>query len=255
LIWISDNKRTNNRFIIKSVSQQAIAGLHAPEESMSALSSSRKLRVALCACAMVMFALSSGCRSQVGSGGGTDTSGIIIVNAPAAGEIRRVLVREGMSVNKDAPIVEIVVRTEAPTAQPTQTEDPQARAARNIQSSKAEVEAARAEVVRTEVEVQRLTPLVATGQATQAELDGARAAYERAQQRFQKAQETERGAQSGLVTARQQSQNSSNAPPAPTEQIVIARASSAGKVTVINAQVGQRVTAGQALATLRAEGQ
>jgi multidrug efflux pump subunit AcrA (membrane-fusion protein) len=215
--------------------------------------SSRKLMFALSACAIVLLAASYGCRSSVG-GGGTDTSGIIIVNAPAAGEIRRVLVSEGMSVNKDAPVVEIVVRTEAPNQPPTKEEDPQARAARNIQASKAEVEAARAEVVRTEVEVQRLTPLVATGQATQAELDGARAQYARAQQRFQKAQETERGAQSGIVIARQQSQNSSNTPLAPTEQIVVARASSAGKVTVINAQVGQRVTAGQALATLRADG-
>jgi membrane fusion protein (multidrug efflux system) len=160
-----------------------------------------------------------------------------------------------MSVSKDAPVVEIVVRTEAPNVQPTQEEeDPQARAARNIQASNAEVEAARAEVVRTEIEVQRLTPLVAGGQATQAELDGARAQYERAQQRFQKTQESAQGAQSGLVAARQQAQNASNTPrPQPAEQIVTARASAAGKVTVINAQVGQRVIAGQALATLRAD--
>ncbi|MGB7923683.1 MAG: hypothetical protein WCF57_10605 [Pyrinomonadaceae bacterium] len=197
---------------------------------------------------------SSGCGSQVVSDKQNAPEGIIIVNAPATGEIRRVLVSEGMSVNKDAPVVEIAVQIEAPPAPQTQTEDPQARAVRTIQASKAEVDAARAEVVRTEVEVQRLTPLVASGQATQAELDGARAQYERAQQRFQKAQESAQGAQSGLVAARQQSLNSANAPrPAPTEQIVAARASSAGKVTVVNAQVGQRVVAGQPLATLRAD--
>ena len=203
--------------------------------------------------AIAMLAASIACRSQVSSDNNA-VHGIIIVNAPAAGEIRRVLVREGMSVSKDAPVVEIIVRTEAPTTPQPQAEDPQARAARNIQASQAEVEAARAEVVRTEVEVQRLTPLVAGGQATQAELDGARAQYERAQQRFQKAQESAQGAQSGLVAARQQAQNSSNTSrPAPTEQIVTARASAAGKVTVINAQVGQRVVAGQALATLRSD--
>jgi membrane fusion protein, multidrug efflux system len=221
----------------------------------SALSQKKsKVRIALCAFMIVMIAtVSSACRSQVSRSDNQVAQGVIIVNAPATGEIRRVLVREGMSVNKDAPLIEIAVRTEAPNAAPVPTDDPQARAARNIQASNAEVEAARAEVVRTEVEVQRLTPLVATGQATQAELDGARAQYERAQQRFQKAQESQRGAQSGLVTARQQSQNSSQAGGAPTEQIVTARATSAGTVTVINAQVGQRVAAGQALATMRAD--
>jgi multidrug resistance efflux pump len=211
-------------------------------------------RGALYVGAILLLAASCACRSQISSGDNSAPEGIIIVNAPATGEIRRVLVREGMSVERDGPIVEIAVRTETPNAPPqTQTEDPQARAARNIQASKADVEAARAEVVRTEIEVQRLTPLVASGQATQAELDGARAQYERAQQRFQKAQESAQSAQSGLVAARQQAHNTSNAPPpAPTEQIVVARATSAGTVRVINAQVGQRVTTGQPLATLRA---
>ena len=217
----------------------------------SSLSQKRR-RVALYVFAIAMLAASVSCRSQVSSDT-NDVRGIIVVNAPAAGEIRRVLVSEGMFIDKDAPVVEIVVRTQAPNAPQPQAEDPQARAARNIQASKAEVEAARAEVVRTEIEVQRLTPLVASGQATQAELDGARAQYERAQQRFQKAQDSAQGAQSGLITARQQAQNSSNTTPALMEQIVTARASSAGKVTVINAQVGQRVVAGQALATLRAD--
>lgn len=225
---------------------------HTPRPS--ARSQKKHVRGALGVFAIVILAASSGCRSQVSSDQ-SDARGIIIVNAPAAGEIRRVLVSEGMSVNKDAPVVEIIVRTEVPNApQAQEEEDPQARAARNIQASKAEVEAARAEVVRTEIEVQRLTPLVAGGQATQAELDGARAQYDRAQQRFQKAQESAQSAQSGLVAARQQAQNSSNTPrPQPAEQIVAARASAAGKVTVINAQVGQRVVAGQALATLRAD--
>ena len=222
----------------------------------STLWQKRKVRIALCALTIVMLATasSSACRSQVSRSDNQPAQGVIIVNAPATGEIRRVLVREGMAVNKDAPLVEIAVRIEAPNTTPSPTEDPQARAARNIQASNAEVEAARAEVVRTEVEVQRLTPLVATGQATQAELDGARAQYERAQQRFQKAQESQRGAQSGLIAARQQSQNSSQATTVSTEQIVTARASSAGTVTVINAEVGQRVAAGQALATMRASG-
>jgi multidrug resistance efflux pump len=211
--------------------------------------------VALYAFALMMLAAVFAAACQKREESSTETSGIIIVNSPATGEVRRVLVSEGMSVNKDAPIVEISVRTEVPNTQQTPTEDPQARAARNIQASKAEVEAARAEVVRTEVEVQRLTPLVTSGQATQAELDGARASYERAQQRFQKAQDSARDAQSGLLSARQQSLNSSNAPAATSasEQTVVARTTSSGKVSVISTRVGERVVAGQPLATLRAD--
>src|SRR2546423_3195565 len=219
---------------------------------LPSLLSHKRRRLSLYAFALVtLVAFSGACQSREESS--TDTRGIIVVNAAATGEVRRVLVREGMAVNKDAPIVEISVRVEVPNIPQTQAEDPQARAARNIQASKAEVDAARAEVVRTEVEVQRLTPLVASGQATQAELDGARATYERAQQRFQKAQDSARDAQSGLVAARQQPLNSSNATPIPSEQTVVARATSSGTVSVVSAQVGEHVVAGQPLATLRAD--
>ncbi|MDQ3918690.1 MAG: biotin/lipoyl-binding protein, partial [Acidobacteriota bacterium] len=112
-----------------------------------------------------------------------------------------------------------------------------------------------AEVVRAEVEVHRLEPLVAAGQASQGELDGARAIYERAQQRFQRAQSSAASAQTGLVAARQQQLNGTSAPGAPVEQTVVARATSAGRVAVVNVREGDAVTAGQPLATLRAGGQ
>ena len=181
-----------------------------------------------------------------------ESRGIIVVNAPSAGEVRRVLVREGVSVGVGDPVVEIVVRSEA-RSEPTHAEDPLARAGRNIGAAQGEVEAARAEVVRTEVEVGRLTPLVASGDAPQGQLDGARADYERAQQRFRQAQSAAQSAQSGLVAARQQPRtpNSSSAP-APSEQIVTARATSAGTVSAVSVRAGQNVTAGQPLATLRA---
>jgi multidrug resistance efflux pump len=201
--------------------------------------------------AVLALVVSSACQSQTGSDS-ADARGIIIVNAPAAGEIRRVLVREGMAVNEGAPIVEISVRVEGPSATPSQTEDPQARAARTTQAAQAEIEAARADVIRKEVEVQRLTPLVASGDAPQAQLDGARAEFERAQRRLQQAQSLAESAQSGLATARQQSQNPSIPTQTFSEQIVTARASSAGTLSVINARVGDRVTAGQPLATIRA---
>jgi len=213
----------------------------------------RKLRLTPLIHALLALLVSSACQSQTARDGSGDARGIIIVNAPATGEIRRVLVREGMTVNEGAPIVEISVRTEGQSApQAAQAEDPQARAARNIQSSQAEVEAARADVVRKEVEAQRLSALVATGDAPQAQLDGARAEFEQAQRRLQQAQSKAGNAQTGLATARQQSQNSSTPAQTFSEQLVTARASSAGTLSVINAKIGERVTAGQPLATLRA---
>jgi multidrug resistance efflux pump len=199
---------------------------------------------------MCALCLSLGCQSREES----TTSGVIIVNAPATGTVRRVLVREGAAVNEGAAIVEIAIDNgpaqPAPAAQPS--EDPQARAARNVTTAQSEIEAARAEVVRTEVEVQRLTPLVAAGQATQGELDGARAQYDQAQQHFRHPQESAQSAQTGLVASRQQTLNAA-ATPTPAAPLVIARASSTGTVAAISARVGERVSAGQPLATLRAD--
>jgi multidrug resistance efflux pump len=220
-------------------------------------SSVRKLKAAiyyvLALAVFVVFATCAGCRSS----GGTNEAarGLIIVNAPAAGEVRRVLVREGMVVSVGTPLVEIAVRTEAPTSAPTaQAEDPVSRAGKGIGAAQANIEAARAEAVRMEVEVQRLTALVSSGDAPQAQLDGARAVYEQAQRRLQEAQSAAQTAQSGLVVARQQQTRNPNAntTAAPAEKIVIAEASSAGTVSVVSARVGDRVTAGQPLATLRA---
>jgi multidrug efflux pump subunit AcrA (membrane-fusion protein) len=202
--------------------------------------------------ALALFALliSSACQSQTTSEG---SRGVVIVNAPATGEVRRVLVREGMTVDEGSPIVEIAVRVEGQAAAPTpQGEDPQARAARTTQAAQSEVEAARADVVRKEVEVQRLTSLVASNDAPQAQLDGARAEFERAQRRLQQAQSAAENAQTGLATARAQPTNTARPAQTFSEQLVTARASSAGTLSVINAKVGEHVTAGQPLATLRA---
>ncbi len=205
-----------------------------------------------CALLVGALVLTASCQSRSAE---DETGGIVIVNAPTAGEVRRVLVREGAQVSAGEAIVEIAARNEGASVPPAQTEDPQARAVKSVTAAQSEIEAARAEVVRTEIDVQRLTPLVATGEAPQGELDGARANYDRAQQRFRHAQDAAQGAQSGLVTARQSSFNApaTKSAATPAEQIVAARASSAGTVRVINARVGDRVTAGQPLATLRTD--
>lgn len=210
------------------------------------------------ALALLAVCASASCRS--GSGANDNApEGIIVVNAPASGVVKRVLVGEGVEVQKGAGVVEIAVATQAQqAAQGQPTQDPVARAAMHYTSVQSEIEAARAEVVHAEVEVQRLTPLVAAGQASQGELDGARATYEHAQQRLQALQTAAQSAQSGIVAARQQQMNGATSPATsatPAEQTVYARATSAGHVAVINVRVGERVTEGQPLATLRAGGE
>jgi multidrug efflux pump subunit AcrA (membrane-fusion protein) len=179
---------------------------------------------------------------------GEETGTIIVVNAPSAGVVRRVLVSEGARVEAGTPIVEIAIPQPQPVAQTSAGESAESRAANNVRASQAEIEAARAEVVRHEAEVQRLTPLVAAGQAAQAELDGERALYERAQQRLQQAQQAARQADTGLLAARQPN---ATPPPVVREQTVTANATSAGTVRVINTRVGDHVTIGQPLATIR----
>jgi biotin carboxyl carrier protein len=157
-----------------------------------------------------------------------------------------------MTIEAGTPVVEIAVQTEVAAPTPSPGESAEARAARSFKAADAEIEAARAEAVRHEAEVQRLTPLVASGEASQAQLEGERALYERAQQRLQQAQDAKRRAESGLLTSRQQSGQQASAPP-PREQIVVASATSAGTVSAITAKVGDRVKSGQPLATLRAD--
>ena len=201
--------------------------------------------------ALVLTAAASGCRST--GGDDEESSGIIVVSAPADGVVKRVLVSEGVKVAQGAGIVEITLPTAAPAPE-AQGENPQQRAARTYQSANSEVDAARAEVVKHEAEVQRLTPLVASGQASQGELDGERALYERAQQRLQRAQTAARDAQTGLVVAQQPAATHQPGTQAtPLEKLVTANTTSAGTVTVISVRPGDRVTQGQPVATLRAE--
>lgn len=203
---------------------------------------------------LATLALSIACSGGESSSVGGDSRGIVVVNAPVAGQVRRVLVREGMSVEANTPVVEIAVQTAAPAVAPSPGESAESRAERSFKAADAEIEAARAEVVRHQAEVERLTPLVASGDAPQGQLDGERALYDRAQQRLQQAQSNKRNAETGLLAARQpgQAQGSAAPRPAPREQIVPAVASAAGTVSAVSARVGDRVNAGQPLATLRA---
>src|SRR4051812_45331400 len=105
----------------------------------------RTVRLASClALALAAFVLSSSCRSTNEG----DTGGVIVVNAPATGEVHRILVVEGTKVEAGTPIFEIAVQTEAPVVAATPGESAESRASRTLTASNAEIEAARAEVVR-----------------------------------------------------------------------------------------------------------
>ena len=219
-------------------------------DSPQTSSHARRHKFLLCAALAVSAAA---CGSGNSSGDESATRGVVVVNAPAAGVVRRVIAREGMTVSEGAPIVEIAVLTEGPAAPtPSPGVSAEARAAGNFKSADAEIEAARAEVVRHDAEVRRLTPLVASGEAPQAQLDGERALYERAQQRLQQAQDAKQRAEGELRAARSQPTATTAQPPAPREQLMSAVASSAGTVSVVSVRVGDRVKAGQPVATLRA---
>lgn len=192
----------------------------------------------------------AGCRSSQ-TEGGQDT-GVVVINAPAAGQVRRILVNEGTLVSAGSPVVEIAVEQQSPAVAPSPGESADARAARNIKAADAAIEAARAEVVRHEAEVQRLTPLVASGQVPQAQLDAARSLYEQAQRRLQQAQDASKQAQAELLRARQPGAQTNTAQATvPRVEMVVARATSSGTVAVISVRIGDRVTSGQPLATLR----
>jgi len=176
---------------------------------------------------------------------------VSVVNAPAAGVVKRILVAEGVRVNAGTPIVEITVQTAGPIAATKPGENAESQAVRGYKAADAEIDAARAEAVKHEAEVARLTPLVASGEASQGQLDGERGLYEQAQRRLQHAQEARRAAEGGLIAARQPGQAQNNNAPPSREETVPAIATSPGIVSVIGVRVGERVTVGQPLATVR----
>src|ERR1041384_329105 len=113
----------------------------------------------------------------------------IVVNAPASGVVRSILVGDGASIEKDAAIIEIAV-TSQPTSPQKDHSDKAAIAARN------DVVASEAEANRTRAELQRIEPLVKRGLASQAELDKARTQDQDAQARLARARDRVKAAKS-----------------------------------------------------------
>lgn len=193
--------------------------------------------------------LAAACQSSTSN----NDADIVVVNAPVTGQVKRIAVAEGVHVEQGAPLVEIAVESEPVKAASPAGVGAEARAAQSYQAADAEIEAARAEVVRHEAEVGRLTPLVNSGEASAGQLDGERALYEQAQRRLTQAQQAKRNAEGALLAARQPNAEARTGAPTPREQIVSAVAVSPGKVAVISVRVGDLVKLGQPLATIRAE--
>jgi multidrug resistance efflux pump len=218
-----------------------------------------KLKKAVVWLCLLTLLLAAACQSSTSN---SVADNIVVVNAPAAGKVKRIVVAEGVHVDRGAPLVEILVESGPVSVASPKGPGAEARAAQSYQAADAEIEAARAEVVRHEAEVGRLTPLVNSGEASPGQLDGERALYEQAQRRLTQAQQAKRNAESALLAARQPNQSQgaevggqtsevrTNAP-TPPEQIVSAVAVSPGTVAVINVRVGETVKLGQPLATIR----
>ena len=66
------------------------------------------LRQRVLACIILLLLTGISCRSVKDNN--SDTSGIIVVNAPATGEVKRILTAEGVHVNQGTPIVEIAIQ-------------------------------------------------------------------------------------------------------------------------------------------------
>ena len=205
---------------------------------------------------ILLLLTGTACRS-LSNNDNSSGRGIIVINAPATGEVTRILAAEGVHVNQGAPVIEIAVQNEIAAPTPVPGESAEAQAVRDYKAADAEIESARAEAVRHGAEVDRLTPLVASGEASQGQLDGERALYDGAQRRLQQAQDAKRKAEGGLLAARQPGLNRGDrgniAPQESRRTIVFAVATSAGTVAVISARVGDKVKLGQPLATMHAD--
>jgi multidrug resistance efflux pump len=213
----------------------------------NALSGSRRvLLLALSITSAVLF--SAACRTQ----NNNSNQITVVVKATAAGQVQRLLVSEGVRVNAGTPLIEIAPDT-GPAPSSTPSGAPTPNAADIVTNADREVEQAREDVVRNEANVQRLTPLVASGQASQAELDGAQALYQQAQQRLQRAQDTAATARQSLDVSRQPNITAPSASVTPGTRSVIVVAPVSGTVTVIGAKVGDRVIIDQPVATVRSD--
>ena len=125
---------------------------------------------------------------------------LIVVKSPADGIIRKVLVSEGAAVGKDAGIVEIETNGET---RPAPVDEKNGKSGGvNLQAIETEVTNAENEVERTSVEVERVKSLVASNSVPPAQLDAARADFQKAQERLQNLREKKKNQETALLIER-----------------------------------------------------
>ena len=157
----------------------------------------------------------------------------IVINAPATGVVRAVLVEEGEGVDKDAVIIQIAVPAEQSGALPVNTKEQE----REANAARLALTAAQDVASRTSSDVARIEPLVERGLASQQELDKARMQAQDAQEQLRIAREKLDIAES----KRNQSPDQSK------EEILSVRAPAKGNVE-LSVQSGQRVSIGEEVA-------
>ncbi|MCP9492818.1 MAG: hypothetical protein MSG64_00015 [Pyrinomonadaceae bacterium MAG19_C2-C3] len=172
---------------------------------------------------------------------------LIVVNAPTAGVVRRVIAREGLPAREGAMLLEISVETPADASNSAASNlnnamSEAAERARQIANSRTRVDAATHNKERTAIEVARVESLVAAGQAPQSQLDAARA-------EFQRAQEQAQVPTVGVVVPTSRP----SVAPEVESKIVVVRVPANGTMRVISVKTGDRVRVNQPLATLTVE--
>jgi biotin carboxyl carrier protein len=186
-----------------------------------------KRSLALLTLALAVLFLTASCshKREAASAPAEDQA---VVRAPIAGIIRAVLVAEDASVDQGTPILEIVVEP-APSSSATS-------GAGGQKNSDSDLAVAKVEVTRTEEKVKQIQQLVAKGYASRADLDEARAKYQDARARLERAR-------SNSATVSEQTSREG----APSESTVAVLAPTSGKIHNLRAQVGQSVKVGDVL--------
>ena len=180
----------------------------------------------------------------------TETSeapeGLVVVNAPVAGKVLRVLVSEGTNVPEKAALIEIAVVSNVAGSAANENR----RLPQNTPNAQTEIKSAEEDLQRASIELQRIEPLVTSGSAPQAHLDAARAQYQQAQERIDRLSRQPQNAPQSITA---QKENAAEASSSSKENIVAVPAPASGNVRVISVRSGQFVKAGETIATISTE--